>query len=300
MTKPNVTFLQRHYALVALWLVLIAALTIFLTPSRVVAGSDEATKNVTRISGSGFTEVTRVLFNGEPVDFQVKNDNEIMAFPKAAASGAVDVLVETPAGVSTFQMQLGSKPPVRETPINISSIDPPSGPMSGGTTVQLRGSGFMDKAPFQVYFGDTPSPDVTVNSDSVITAVSPSHDPGSAKVSVKVGGEQSFSLTPFYFVPAPAVTAVEPGAGPVAGASPVKIRGSNFSTSGVVQVHFGTNHSRTVQVKSDTEIEALTPPSVSGSVEVRVTNPDGQTGFIKNGYRFVSPPTIRSVLPMAD
>lgn len=300
MTRSNINFLQGHKALLQLWLIAMVSLNILLVQNSPAAGNDEPAGNLTIISGSGFTGVTRVLFNGEPVDFQVKNDSEIMAYPKAAVSGAVDVLVEAPAGVSAFKIQLTSKPVMRDAPIDISSLEPRSGPMSGGTTVQIRGSGFMDKGPFQVFFGDSPAPDVTVNSDSVISVVSPSHAAGSAEVSVKAGSRQSVASTPFYFAPAPVVTAVEPGSGPVAGSSLVKINGANFSKSGVVQVHFGTNHSRKVLVRSETEIEALTPPSVGGTVEVRVTNPDGQTGLLKEGYRFVAPPSIRSVQPLAD
>jgi hypothetical protein len=70
-------------------------------------------------------------------------------------------------------------------------------------------------------------------------------------------------------VPAPSAT-IEPAAGPSAGGITVIISGSGFT--GAVDVTFGGTSATSMNVDSDSQITAVTPPG-SGTVDVLVVAP---------------------------
>jgi len=130
------------------------------------------------VTGTGFTEATSVNFGRTPAaSFSVQSDTQLTAV-SPAGSGTVDVTVVTPAGTSATgpgdQFTYG-QPPV------VNAINPQQGPAQGGTKVELAGSGLTGAA--QVLFGDVPASDVSVQSDTVLTAVTPA---GSGTVPVAV------------------------------------------------------------------------------------------------------------------
>jgi len=71
----------------------------------------------------------------------------------------------------------------------ITSVSPPSGPVTGGTTVTIRGSGFAECTvigcfPVAVAFGPVPAASVTLVDSSTIQAVTPPSFPGTIDVGV--------------------------------------------------------------------------------------------------------------------
>jgi hypothetical protein len=58
-----------------------------------------------------------------------------------------------------------------EPAASVTGVSPTSGPLTGGTSVTISGSGFTGATAFD--FGSTPAPAFTVNSDTSITATSP-------------------------------------------------------------------------------------------------------------------------------
>ena len=92
---------------------------------------------------------------------------------------------------------------------------------------------------------------------------------------------------------APSVSTVTPSSGPVSGGTAVTISGSGFATGATVTFG-GTNASATVQ--GSTTINVVAPGHTSGTVNVVVTNPGGQSGTLTNGYVYASaPPPAPSV-----
>lgn len=74
----------------------------------------------------------------------------------------------------------------------------------------------------------------------------------------------------------PAVTAVSPTSGPLAGGTIVIITGSGFT--GATAVNFGSTPASSVTVNSDSQITATSPAATTvGPVDVTVTTPDGTT-----------------------
>ena len=67
-------------------------------------------------------------------------------------------------------------------PPTVTKVAPKSGPAAGGTSVTITGANFS--TPATVKFGGTPAADVTVNSSTSITAVSPAETTGTVDVTV--------------------------------------------------------------------------------------------------------------------
>jgi hypothetical protein len=91
------------------------------------------------------------------------------------------------------------------------------------------------------------------------------------------------------------LSTVSPTSGPTTGGTGVTLTGLNF-TSGAT-VTFGGAAATNVTV-SATQITASTPPHAQGSVNVVVTNPDGQSATLGSGFTYAAlAPTVTSVSP---
>ncbi|MFN2530968.1 MAG: IPT/TIG domain-containing protein [Pyrinomonadaceae bacterium] len=89
----------------------------------------------------------------------------------------------------------------------------------------------------------------------------------------------------------PTVTTLCPASGSVAGGTQVTIQGTGFLTGAAVR--FGGVLATSVEVSSSTSIIATTPAHAVGSVDVQVTNADGESGTLANGYTYISlPPNV--------
>ncbi|MCM2315749.1 MAG: IPT/TIG domain-containing protein [Thermoanaerobaculia bacterium] len=99
--------------------------------------------------------------------------------------------------------------PVRvpRPPLIVSTIDPNSGPIAGGSTVTIRGSGFF-ASDLRVAFDNQPAASVTLVSASELLAVAPPHANGYAAVRVVNHGR--IASTQFLYVP-PSLDSISDG-----------------------------------------------------------------------------------------
>lgn len=126
------------------------------------------------VTGSGFTGPgyeagdVEVVVDGTTVptvDVTVLSDTQLTYLTPAHAAGVVDVVVATPAGESA---------PLDYTYIGVpsaESLDPSSGPLTGGTTVTITGGGFVDGVT-SVWVDGVEVP-ATVTSGTELTIVTP-------------------------------------------------------------------------------------------------------------------------------
>ncbi|MGW4327887.1 IPT/TIG domain-containing protein [Nocardia sp. NPDC004573] len=134
---------------------------------------------VVLISGSGFTGVTSVNFGATPaLLFFALSSNLIIAIAPPG-TGTVPVTVTNSAGTSA------GVPFTYVSVPTLSSITPNTGPVTGGTTVTISGTGFTGAT--GVFFGFLPAVSFTVVSDTQITAVTPAGI-GSVPVTVTAPG----------------------------------------------------------------------------------------------------------------
>lgn len=83
---------------------------------------------------------------------------------------------------------------------------------------------------------------------------------------------------------APTVTGIAPNIGPVTGGTSVSITGTDFQAG--ANVSLGGVAATGVSVVSSTSIMAITGAHAAGLVDVLVTNPDGQSGTLVNGFTY--------------
>ncbi|TXI02102.1 MAG: hypothetical protein E6Q76_16095, partial [Rhizobium sp.] len=87
----------------------------------------------------------------------------------------------------------------------VTSVSPASGPIAGGTSVTLTGTGFSGAT--AVHFGATNATSFTVNSDSSITMTSPASSTGTVDITVTTASGTSVTSAADQFTYVPAVTA---------------------------------------------------------------------------------------------
>ena len=85
---------------------------------------------------------------------------------------------------------------------------------------------------------------------------------------------------------APTVTSVSPNSGSTSGGSSVTITGTGFVSGATVK--FGAVSATNVVVVNGTSITATTPAQAQATVNVVVTNGDGQSGTLTDGYSYVN------------
>ncbi len=85
----------------------------------------------------------------------------------------------------------------------------------------------------------------------------------------------------------PTIVTVSPNTGPTNGGTTVIILGTGFQDG--VTVSFGTLPAASLNLISATNLTAVTLPSWPGTVDVVLTNADGQTVIFTNGFTYVAP-----------
>jgi hypothetical protein len=227
------------------------------------------------ITGTGLTGATAVKFgSGSATGVTVVSDTQITATAPAGAVGTVDVTVITAGGTSATG---GADSFGYVAAPVVSTIAPSSGPLAGGTVVTVTGTGFTGAT--KVAFGANAATTFMVNSDTSITATSPS---GTGSIHVRVTTAYGLSAATtadlFGYGVTPVVTGISPASGPDAGGTVVTITGTGFL--GTTKVSFGANAATTFTVNSDTSITATSPPGSTGNAHIRITNPAGVSAAV--------------------
>jgi PKD domain/IPT/TIG domain len=141
------------------------------------------------ITGTHFSNVSAVKFGSSSADaFLVDSATKIVASSPPGSSGAVNVTVTTPAGTSaitnadrfTYAMP------------SVTGVSPSSGPKAGHSAVTITGEGFATGSGTRLQFGRRAATDVSCESMTSCTAVSPpGAKAGAVEVIATVGKEHS-------------------------------------------------------------------------------------------------------------
>lgn len=111
-----------------------------------------------------------------------------------------------------------------------------------------------------------------------------------------LGGSASDSVTVNVNPPPlpPTTASITPSTGSTGGGTPVTITGTGFRPGATVT--FGVVAANGVVVVSATRITALAPAHAAGTVDVVVTNPDGQSARLSGAYTYAPPPPTTASL----
>jgi hypothetical protein len=153
----------------------------------------------------------------------------------------------------------------------LSSIDPVSGPTSGGTNVTLTGSNFDSSC--TVDFGGAAGTAVGAPTSTTITTTTTAHSAGAVTVTVSCSGGAASLAGAFTFNPVLAIISVDPPS--ALGGTTVTIHGTAFQSGATVT--FRGVASPNVTFVNDTTIDAVVPNIAPGPAAVIVTNPDDAT-----------------------
>ena len=233
---------------------------------------------VVTITGTNFVDGATVTFGGiagAGVTFQ--DATTLTATTPAHAAGQVDVTVTNPdggIGALTDGFRYNALP-------TVTTVNPASGVVSGGTVVTITGTNFVDGA--TVTFGGVSGTGVTFQNAGTLTATTPSHAAGQVDVTVTNPDGGIGALTDgFRYNALPTVTVVNPASGVVSGGTVVTITGTNFVDGATVT--FGGVSGTGVSFQNASTLTATTPSHAAGQVDVTVTNPDGSSAVLNDGF----------------
>jgi hypothetical protein len=193
------------------------------------------------------------------------------------------------AGAGTMISSPSSAAPVPVVP-TVTAVTPNAGPVAGGTSITVVGTGFAVGDTVEIGQGHGAGPtaiaasNVKVLSPTKVTAITGGGaESGSFHVFVVTqnGPSAGNRANAFDYVSA-SVTAVTPNTGPVAGGTPITVVGTGFAVGDTVEIGQGKGPGPTaivatdVNVLSSTQITATTGGGAqSGSFHVFVVTPNG-------------------------
>ena len=251
-------------------------------------GGTSVTISGTNFMGTGYSAISVLFGTTTAASFTVTSSTTIKAVTKAHAAGTVKVKVMTAGGTAT---STGNYMVV--APPTITLFTPVTGPIAGGTTVTINGTGFGGAS--KVQFGTTTAASFRVTSATQITTLTNAHPAGSVKISVTTTGGQGTSIRNFTFAEPPKILSLTPTSGSADGGTTVTISGADLE--GTSSVTFGGAAATTLRIYSSTKITVKTPAHAPGTVTVAVTT-SGGTATEPAAFKYETPvPTITTVSP---
>jgi hypothetical protein len=255
------------------------------------SGITDVSPNVGSVTGGSeitvsghFTTPTGVVIGGQPLLNPTITDTAITGTVPAHAAGPVDVTVESSSPANNATLADGFRYLDAPAP---TSLTPSEGGVAGGTPVTVTGAGFTGAT--GVAFGGVAATDVSVVSDTELTAVAPQHEAGPVNVEVtNPAGSGALSAAYTYVevaAPVPTPAAITPTQGDVTGGTSVTVTGTDFTD--VTGVTFGGVAATDVTVVSDTELTAVSPTHAVGAVDVNVISPGGD-GVLRAAFTYVN------------
>jgi CSLREA domain-containing protein len=240
----------------------------FLSPPTVTSFSpeDAAFGATITITGSHFTGTKSVKIGGVAATFKLIGDTSMTATVPVGASN-------TPAPISVTNA-IGTTPSSDNFTLDwatptITSFTPTTGRI--GTKITLTGTHFTRAS--GVMIGSTPATNVTVVSDTSITAVVPTNvAAGAQHITASNPGATSAASTGTFTptFPKPTITSFTPTSG-IAGVT-ITITGTGFL--GATEVDVGGAAALSFTVVSDTKITVVVP-TLAASGTISVTTPGG-------------------------
>jgi hypothetical protein len=171
------------------------------------------------------------------------------------------------------------------TPLSVTRVSPNNGASAGATVVTISGTGFKAGATVTMNGVVTNTLFVQPTAISVTTAA---HAVGAVDVVVTNPDGQSASLTGGYtyvFVPPPVLLSISPAVGSTEGGVMLEVLGTGFTN--VTLTIGGVRAALTSSLS--TSLSTVAPPGAEGPADVVLTNADGQSSTLKNGFTYLPP-----------
>lgn len=254
-------------------------------------GGPTAGGNTITITGTNYRAGLAVNVGGQVCDsIAINSLTELTCVPRAHAVGATDIVITN----TDLQSVTGTGVYLYADAPTVGSTSPDGGPAAGNATVRVIGTNFQSGA--TITFDGDPCAPVTFVSATELDCVTPAHVLGAVTVEVTNPDTQVGSLGNAYtYRLPPTLSSVSPAGGTTAGGTAIVLTGTDFMAGATVTID---SVACTVTAETPpTSITCTTPAHAAGAFDVSVTNPDGQTSTLTNGFTYLAPPTVASVSP---
>ncbi|MGW2207884.1 IPT/TIG domain-containing protein [Streptomyces sp. NPDC001781] len=231
------------------------------------------------ITGTNLSGTTAVKFGSKSATSVTNVSPTQVTAVSPSGTGTVGVTVTTPGGTSSPVPFFYVGAPFK------SSLSASSGPLAGGNTITLNGTGLSTAT--NVSFGGVNATPTVVSDTQLTVTVPAGAAAGPVGVTVTTAGGSNNGLS-YVYVAVPTVTTVAPSSGPTSGGTGVTITGTNLDSTDSVTFD-GTP--APFSVVNTTTLSVVTPPGAAGSVDVVVTNPAG-SATAADAFTYVTPPSI--------
>ncbi|MGE3850890.1 MAG: FG-GAP-like repeat-containing protein [Planctomycetota bacterium] len=216
------------------------------------------------------------------------------------ALAALFILCALSCGCTTSTPGNNSNTPGPDAP-TLSAINPPYGRLGGNTFVTITGTGFMDNSPGTnvVTIDGNPCTSVVVNSDTEITARTPSGVAGDHDVVVSNDNGSDTLTNGFTYYPGPTVSTITPNTGSALGGLAVTITGSGFALpgGGTATVRIGGVTAASIVTVNDTTITCNTPAQGSAGAKTVTVQTSYGSGNLSSGFTVFPLPAVTTVSP---
>ena len=253
------------------------------------------------LAGRGFEAGAAVTIDGVAVATTFVDESLLFVTVPAHAAGVVDVAVTNTdqqsstltGGLTYANITLGNSP-------TVSSITPARGPTTGGTVALIIGTNFAQG--LRVLFGSAPATGVTVMSPTRASAIAPAGMTGLVDLTViNADGQSAQLLRAFTYVDPsqlgtpPRINSITPSSGLAAGGTQTVLTGLGFQAG--MLVFFGGYTAAAAATQNNGIATATSPAGPTGRVNVSITNPDGQSSTLVNGFSYTPRPQLTTIFP---
>lgn len=160
-------------------------------------------------------------------------------------------------------------------PLSAFSVSPDFGTAAGGTTVTVKGQGFIGAN--KATFGGVNGSHVTIYSDSKLTVESPAAPDSQVDIAVQTPAGTSPSIGGDLFHYVPELKGVSPNQGPLTGGNSVTVTGVALSSGHGFEYSFGGVPATAVSCSSSTSCTMNVPAHGLGSVSLKIETPYGNS-----------------------
>ncbi len=206
---------------------------------------------------------------------------------------------------STFSQTVNWVAPV---PYGV-TFTPASGPVSGGTTIRIKGRLVLSGAgntvvkvgdqavSYNYVYGaeeeEGTFDEYTQDQDIIEITTPPATTPGPVPITVTTDYGTTTAAGTFTYAARPAITSVSPSSVANTGGSVITLQGTDFGTAGRPTVIIGGVKSPSVTRISATRLTAVVPPSsATGPVDVTVASPQGGGVSLAASLTLTAPGTL--------
>jgi len=231
------------------------------------------------VRGKYFIAGCSASFDGLPASVTFIDSSTLTAITPSHAAGAVNVRVTNPD--SQYGVLTGGFTYFVNSPPQVMSVSPASGPTTGGQSITVTGTGFASGCTALI---GANAAAVTYIDSTTIALLTPARAAGTVDIRV-TNPDTQYAVLPAsytYAVP-PSILAVSPPSGKTTGGQTITVSGVNFRAGCAV---FLDSLPCAVTRVSSAQLLLTTPPHSQSYVDVRVDNTDFTSGTLVSGFYY--------------